>query len=371
MTDEGVATVVRELGLFAGAGGFVLAAILLGWRPVGYVEIDEWCCGTLGRRVDDGTYPAAPVLNCDVRDFVRYDFAQDYQGMVDVLTAGFPCQPFSSAGRLLGENDPRNMWPATVECIRIVRPEWVFLENVAAIRNPKRKKGTVLAPSYLGRVFIDLAESGFDIAWDCIPASALGAPHRRDRIWIVAHANGGRQQRIAQRQVDLSHADQCGAGVADANCSVGDAGDEPTGRETRTDACRCLTRAGLDVSNADRDGRCRTLRDTRQGTQGSKQRADADGQAARDGRPGPACATALCHPAGVGCGSGGVGEPETLAGYAAALRAGWWSTEPGICRVAYAVADQTHRLRALGEGIVPAVAAVAWRLLSSRLTTDD
>ena len=255
--------------------------------------------------------------------------------MVDVLTAGFPCQPFSSAGRLLGENDPRNMWPATVECIRIVRPEWVFMENVAAIRNPKREKGKVLAPSYLGRVFFDLAESGFDIMWDCIRASDLGAPHKRDRIWIVAHANG-----------------RCGV------CS------EQAVRPGREEPRVC----GGAVPNADSGGRYRTLRETGQGPHGSKQRPDADGQAARAGRSGTACATEVCHPAGIGCGSGGVGEPETLEGYAAALRAGWWASEPAMGRVAYAVADQSHRLRALGGGIVPAVAAVAWRLLSARLT---
>lgn len=259
---------MHELGIFTGGGGFALAGRLLGWRSLGYVDFDEECCRNVERRVDDGTFSPAPVFNCDVRDFVRLGFAHHYQGVVDVLTAGFPCQPFSVAGKRLGEKDPRNMWPATVECIRVVQPEWVWLENVADLRHPERKEGEVLAPSYLGRVFFDLAASGYDFVWDCIPARALGARHKRDRIWIVARANS---------------------------------------------------------------------------------RAD------------------IRHPASIGLDAWAMEARQAIDEQAAALRSGWWAAEPAVGRVADGVAGRAYRLRALGQGVVPAVARCAWLRLSDLL----
>lgn len=341
---------MNELGIFSGAGGFALAGKLLGWRSIGYVDNDEFCCDTVGRRIDDGCYDAAPVFCCDVRDFVRFGFAQHYRGMAQVVTAGFPCQPFSSAGKMLGENDPRNMWPATIECVRIVRPEWVFLENVAAIRHPKRQEKKVRAPSYLGRVFFDLAESGFDLAWGCLRASDLGAPHKRDRIWIVAHAHGGCvQQPVEAVCPGRSEPVVCGATVPDAQ-SVGQQGGLQ-GRlgERHADGLRA------EVPHADGGGR-------HAGDESAGRQEGADA-----GRSGTRAALDLCDAAGVGLDPWIVEPSEALASYAAALRAGWWAAEPGIRRVANGLADQHHRLRALGQGLVPAVAAAAWKLLSARL----
>jgi DNA (cytosine-5)-methyltransferase 1 len=98
---------------------------------------------------------------------------------VDIVSAGFPCQPYSVAGKRDGEKDERNLWPDTIRIIREVGAEQVFLENVPGL----------LADGYARRIYGELAESGDDIEWDCISASAVGAWHRRERLWVLAHAH--------------------------------------------------------------------------------------------------------------------------------------------------------------------------------------
>lgn len=170
---------MNELALFAGGGGGLLGSKLLGWRCVGYVEIDDYCQKILAQRIKDEFLDEAPIFG-DIKAFLREGYARSYQGVVDVITAGFPCQPWSVAGARRGERDDRNLWPDTIRVIREVGPRWCMLENVPAL----------LANPYFGRILSDLAESGYDARWDCIPASALGAPHRRDRLWIIAHRQG-------------------------------------------------------------------------------------------------------------------------------------------------------------------------------------
>ena len=133
--------------------------------------------------MEDGLIDRAPIFG-DIRAFISEGYAASYKGMVDVITAGFPCQPFSVAGKGLGEDDPRNMWPATLECINLVRPQFAFLENVPGL----------LSSGYFGRILGDLAESGYDARWRVLSAAEVGAPHKRDRLWILAYstANGWR-----------------------------------------------------------------------------------------------------------------------------------------------------------------------------------
>lgn len=169
---------MRELSLFTGAGGGLLGTMLLGWEPIGYVEWDEYCQRVIAARVRDGYLPAAPIFG-DIREFIKSGAAAEYRGFADVVTAGFPCQPHSYAGKLLGGEDERDMWPFTIECIRLVQPRVALLENV-----------TGLLSGYIGRVIGDLASSGYSAKWDCIPAAIVGAPHIRDRVFIVANANG-------------------------------------------------------------------------------------------------------------------------------------------------------------------------------------
>lgn len=184
---------MNELSLFSGAGGGLLGTHLLGWRPIGYVEFNEYCQQVIKQRIDDGILPVAPIFG-DIREFVESGAACEYRGLADVVTGGFPCQPFSTAGKRAGADDARNMWPATIATIRAVRPRYAFLENVPGI----------LSSGYFGTILGDLAESGYDTRWRILSAAELGAPHKRDRLWIVGHTicNGWRESGDTDTQHD-------------------------------------------------------------------------------------------------------------------------------------------------------------------------
>ena len=167
---------MRELSLFTGAGGGLLGTKLLGWEPIGYVEFNDYCQRVIRQRIIDGVLPNAPIFG-DIRAFISEGYAEAYQGLVDVITGGFPCQPFSNAGKRLGADDHRNMWPATIDCIRIIRPRYAFLENVPGL----------VTSGYFGTILSDLHESGYDCRWRVLSAAELGAPHKRDRLWIMAN----------------------------------------------------------------------------------------------------------------------------------------------------------------------------------------
>ena len=169
-----------ELSLFSGAGGGLLGSKLLGWKCVGYVEQNEYCQRVLRARIRDGFLDDAPIFP-DVRTFN----GRPYRGRVDIVTAGFPCQPFSVAGRRKGAGDERNMWPDTIRIIREVRPRCALLENVPGL----------ISSGYFGTVLGDLAESGFDAEWCVLSAQDCGAPHIRKRLWIVASNTNGNKLR--------------------------------------------------------------------------------------------------------------------------------------------------------------------------------
>ncbi len=167
---------MNELALFAGAGGGLLGGRLLGWRTICYVERDFYCQKVIQARIKDGFLDDAPIWD-DVKTFD----GKPWVGLVDVVSAGFPCQPFSVAGKQKGENDERNMWPDTIRIIGEIRPRFAFLENVPGL----------LAHEYVRRIFGDLAALGYDAKWGVLGAHHAGAPHKRDRLWIRAYATCG------------------------------------------------------------------------------------------------------------------------------------------------------------------------------------
>ena len=162
---------MRELSLFSGGGGGVLASHLLGWELKGCAEWDEGARAILKARIEDGSIPDIP-LHKDVQTLDP----TEYIGEVDIVTGGFPCQPFSNAGKKMGVDDPRNMWPHTVRILKGTEAPFGYFENVASL----------LSSGYFGTILKDLIEAGFHVSWDCVPASAVGAPHIRDRLWIFA-----------------------------------------------------------------------------------------------------------------------------------------------------------------------------------------
>lgn len=175
---------LNELSLFTGAGGGLLGTKLLGFNHIGYVEYNDYCQRIIRQRIDDGILDEAPIFG-DIRTFLSEGYAASYQGLVDLLTAGFPCQPFSAEGKQLGSKDSRNMWPETKNTISIIKPEFVLLENVRGIRK------------YLPVVIRDLRRIGYTVKRPTMVSSAsTGALHIRERIWIFAYSDSARWERI-------------------------------------------------------------------------------------------------------------------------------------------------------------------------------
>lgn len=271
---------MRELALFAGAGGGLLGSQLLGWRTRCAVEIDPWCRKILLQRQADGFLPGFPIWD-DVRTFE----GQQWRYQVDIITGGFPCQDVSAAGKGAGLEGKRSgLWSEMARIIGEVGPRYVFVEN-----------SPMLTGRGLDRVLMDLAKMGYDAVWGVFGAHTIGAPHKRDRIWIVANSRCGRQ-----RGEDIWEIQQPGG-----------AGTECTGEV---------------VADADRE----RFEKRNIATKSDKTRQH------------PRCITAVG-------------------------RNIWWDVEPGMGRVANGVANRVDRLKALGNGQVPGVAALAWSLLTSDL----
>lgn len=158
---------------------------LAGMEIVGQVEIDAYCQKILSLR-----WPHVPKWK-DIKEVDSRDVLSKI-GQPDIICGGFPCQPFSTAGRRAGTKDDRNLWPEMLRLIREIKPRWVLGENVPGLMSID--DGRVF-----GGILRDLAESGYVVEWDCISASALGAPHRRDRVWIVAHTKSRENRRVFTR----------------------------------------------------------------------------------------------------------------------------------------------------------------------------
>ena len=175
---------MNELALFAGAGGGILGGKLLGWRTVCAVEINAYAASVLLARQIDGCLAAFPVWD-DVRTFDGVP----WRGVVDVVSGGFPCQDIALPGRGEGITGARSgLWKEMARIVGEVRPSFVLVENSPALRG--RGLSVVLG---------DLARMGYDARWGNLSASRVGAPHERNRLWIVANARGVVPVRIQMR----------------------------------------------------------------------------------------------------------------------------------------------------------------------------
>jgi DNA (cytosine-5)-methyltransferase 1 len=172
--EKGQGEGLRELALFAGAGGGILGGHLLGWRCVCAVEWEPYPAGVLIARQNEGILPPFPIWD-DVRTFD----GRPWRGIVDVVSGGFPCQDISAAGKGAGITGERSgMWKEMARIIGEVRPRYVLVEN-----------SPVLTSRGLGVVLGDLAALGYDAEWGVFNALDAGALHQRERIWILAHSN--------------------------------------------------------------------------------------------------------------------------------------------------------------------------------------
>ena len=178
---------MRELALFAGAGGGILGSHLMGWNTVCAVERDAYAAQVLAQRQNDGILPPFPIWS----DVCSFD-GRPWRGIIDVISGGFPCQDISAAGKGTGIDGARSgLWSEMARIIGEVRPRYVFVEN-----------SPMLISRGLARVISDLAEMGYDAQWARFSASNFGAPHQRDRIWIVAHTSS---YGLEKKRVPIGH----------------------------------------------------------------------------------------------------------------------------------------------------------------------
>jgi DNA (cytosine-5)-methyltransferase 1 len=173
---------MRHGSLFSGIGGFDLAAQWMGWENVFQVEIDPFC---------------QKVLEKNFKNVKRYGDIKEfngteYRGTIDVLSGGFPCQPFSSAGKRKGKEDDRFIWPEMLRVVREVKPSFIVGENVAGIIGMA-----------IEQVLTEMEAEGYHTETFIIPACAVNAPHRRDRVWIIAyHKSQGLQSGIVEGRTE-------------------------------------------------------------------------------------------------------------------------------------------------------------------------
>lgn len=200
---------MNHASLFSGIGGAEVAASMMGWQNLFHCEIQEF-----PRKVLDYWFPNSESYE----DITKTDFTK-WHGKVDVLTGGFPCQPFSLAGRRKGADDNRYLWPQMLRAIRQIHPTWVVGENVNGIKTmvescqvTQMGRSDYLFEEYhlyreesrftLDKICADLEAEGYSVQPIVIPACAIGAPHRRDRVWIIAHRSDPRAETVQQEGQD-------------------------------------------------------------------------------------------------------------------------------------------------------------------------
>ncbi len=313
-----------ELALFSGAGGGILGGMLCGHTCIGACEIEEYPRRVLLARQRDGLLPEFPIWN-DICTFRSdnpecgefFDFLRSIRSEL-VISGGFPCQDISAAGKGAGIEGARSgLWGEFGRIIGEVRPRYAFIEN-----------SPMLVVRGLDRVVCDLAEMGYDARWGVVGADDVGAPHRRKRIWIVAHASREFGNKWRAKPEGFERETGATNGRAELANAVRDGlqGERENGSTTRPTGLR--NRAGSNevecLSNSEDE---RILRGERCEGEGGSEREPFCGGEAVDG-----------------CGQ-------------------WWAVEPDVGRVADGVDHRVDRLKAIGNGQVPLVAATAWELL--------
>ena len=322
---------LRVLDLFSGVGGFSLGLERTGgFETVAFCEIEDF-----PRRVLAKHWPEVPCYN-DVRTLTADVLRRDGIA-VDVITGGFPCQDLSVAGkqRGMGEGTRSGLWSEIIRLVGELRPQYVIVENVAALlAGPSERRG-----GWFGRVLGDLAECGYDAEWRNIPACMVGAPHRRERVWVLAYASQmhgyGRDDHAGIRvgAGPLSQLGNDGRSVFMAD-TAGEQDRRIFQPRLEPDASASSSRGGTsNVADANSDDA--------QGQQSGG--FDTQGWSGQiTGSPGPRLAGA----------------------------GGQWRTEPDVGRVAHGVPDRAHRLAALGNAVVPQIPELIGRaILQARENT--
>jgi DNA (cytosine-5)-methyltransferase 1 len=297
--------------LFSGAGGGLLADLILGHEPIIAVEWDRYACQVLRERAADGWFPELRVWEGDIRMFDP----SEYAGKVDCIHAGFPCQDISTAGKQagIGEETRSGLYREVLRILGVVRPRYLFLENVAAITS-----------NGLATVIADLATCGYDAEWLCLRASDCGANHHRDRWWCLAYPKGERGNDRSNHSAKLMERQK----IPESGNNGGE--------------------SDLSYPYGERGCRRNTERQDATATRQPSPSAWEYGRRMGDGNIEPEL---------------GLLADGVASGLVQECSSSWWETEPEIGRVAKGMNNRNRQLKALGNGQVPLQAAVAWKLL--------
>ena len=359
---------LKVLDLFSGIGGFSLALESTGhFQTIGFVENDEYCQAVLQHH-----FPEVPILG-DIKNVTK----ETVPTRPDVICGGFPCQPFSVAGDQRAKDDPRHLWPEMLRIIKEQKPTWIVGENVSG-----------LVKLGLDEILDEMEDQGYSTRTFNIPAFSVGAPHQRQRLWIIGHLgdpehNGSptperqrgllKQPEEPKKQIsiwelegtssasgdvanpdnegvrsriggdDFDYEEESGEGGVDGEGSAGD--DEWYDTSPTQDE-------GVDVSDTD---------DTRDRTQ--EHRVDEDGKKNIQGRQEHTQSKSSRHGADIpdpnGKGLQGQRKKYKLPKSKRKREIGgssWWDVEPNVGRVAYGVPNRVFKLRALGNSIIPQIA---------------
>ena len=225
---------MQVISLFSGIGGFELAAEWAGWTNIASCEINPF-----GRRVLEYYWPDA--YHHDDIHTLTYETIKEKskwdESKATIIVGGFPCQPYSTAGKRLGKNDDRHLWPKMLRIIREIKPAWVVGENVFGLVN--WSGGLVFE-----EVQADLEAEGYEVQPYVLPAASVGAPHRRDRVWFVAHANDkGRTARLGEVQSSDGEVPERHDDAKLGNADYGFAADTNLPRCKR-EGKQCITKGG-------------------------------------------------------------------------------------------------------------------------------
>ena len=267
---------IQVLDLFSGIGGFSLGLERAGFETVAFCEIDKYCRLVLQKHWKD------IKIYSDVREIKKERLEADGIPSPDVITGGFPCQPFSVAGRQKGSRDNRYLWPEMFRIIKEFKPRWIIAENVRGIINIQ--DGVVFEG-----VHADLESQNYETQTFIIPAAGVGAPHRRDRVWVVANS-----RRTIRGEQSSRNKESIGSG---------------TSQKTE----RTFDRDSITGSSE------------REKIMANSKRVYVQGQ------------------------HDGSGKEQSR-------RGGWWEVEPDVGRVADGLPGRVHRLKGLGNSIVPQIA---------------
>ena len=367
---------MKLLDLFSGIGGFSYGLERIGFKTIAFCEMDKYCKLVLQKH-----WKGVKIYN-DVREITKARFETDGIELPEIITGGFPCQPFSVAGKQKGTSDDRHLWPEMFRIIKEFKPRWVIGENVKGITNIQ--DGMVFET-----VCTDLEGEGYEVRAFNIPAAGVGAPHRRERIWIVAHAkrfndsesieeSDGAQDQVQKeyRQNDSSSRltsrtgsiRQSNNGYEDVSHS-NDTRNRTPEHETNEDGQK-TDEGRQEQSQLKSSGHSKDVEDSRRTLrQGTELREKNENETRKEDADQHQRSSSPSEPDVANTKGSNRHDHETIAGDGESQtqevsrdgsslsgEGSWWHVEPNVGRVAHGIPGRVHRLKSLGNSIVPKIA---------------